>query len=194
MNKTTEALKLAEEALAGGLWDYGPGQDEHTKCEEALAAIREALAESYSETNENCSDLNMKQDPVGVVTSKAVDGVVQWTGWVPREGTKLYAAPVQPVKQEPVAIIKYFDIVPLQASQYLEPDTLLYATPEDVKAIRDELEITKRCLFQAQEAAKDARAEAFEEAAKVCERDLLGDNSRRDYERMNCAASIRSLK
>ena len=32
----TELQKLLEEArgaLAGGLWDYGPGQDEHTQCQ-----------------------------------------------------------------------------------------------------------------------------------------------------------------
>ena len=31
-----------------------------------------------------------------------------------------------------------------------------------------------------------------EACAKVCEQDMLGDNSRRDYERMNCAAAIRA--
>jgi hypothetical protein len=36
-------LAAATEALGGGLWDYGPGQDEHTKCEEVLARCRAVL-------------------------------------------------------------------------------------------------------------------------------------------------------
>lgn len=52
-------LKLAEEALAGGLWDYGPGQDEHTKCEEVLAAVREALAPVVSSGDSESSSGGM---------------------------------------------------------------------------------------------------------------------------------------
>jgi hypothetical protein len=37
----------------------------------------------------------VKQEPVGVVTKEALDGVVKWNGWIPREGTKIYAAPVR---------------------------------------------------------------------------------------------------
>lgn len=37
------ALQEAVAALAGGLWDYGPGQDEHAKCNEVLARCRSAL-------------------------------------------------------------------------------------------------------------------------------------------------------
>lgn len=37
------ALETAVAALADGLWDYGPGQDEHDKCEEVLAFCRAAL-------------------------------------------------------------------------------------------------------------------------------------------------------
>lgn len=38
------ALKEATDALAGGLWDYGPGQDERAKCDEVLVRCRAALA------------------------------------------------------------------------------------------------------------------------------------------------------
>lgn len=37
------ALQEAVDALAGGLWDYGPGQDEHAKCNEVIARCRAAL-------------------------------------------------------------------------------------------------------------------------------------------------------
>jgi chromosome segregation ATPase len=39
------ALQMSRDALAGGLWDYGPGQDEHDKCNEVIAAIDAALKE-----------------------------------------------------------------------------------------------------------------------------------------------------
>jgi hypothetical protein len=41
-------LARATEALAGGLWDYGPGQDEHAKCEELLAKFRAVLDEAMN--------------------------------------------------------------------------------------------------------------------------------------------------
>ena len=57
MNKTTEALKLAEEALvkANHFHDY----------EDALAAIREALAEQEISGKHTC--LSEKQEPVACV-------------------------------------------------------------------------------------------------------------------------------
>ena len=38
------ALQVATAALAGGLWDYGPGQDEHEKCNEVIAQCRAVIA------------------------------------------------------------------------------------------------------------------------------------------------------
>jgi len=38
-------MQMALEALEGGLWDYGPGQDEHAKCDEVITALRDALAQ-----------------------------------------------------------------------------------------------------------------------------------------------------
>lgn len=43
-----EALKAATDALAGGLWDYGPGQDEHEKCNEVIESCRAAIAKATS--------------------------------------------------------------------------------------------------------------------------------------------------
>lgn len=37
------------------------------------------------------------------------------------------------------------------------------------------------------------RAEALEEAAKVCERRFMGDHNREDMEARRCAAAIRNL-
>lgn len=37
-------LESATHALSGGLWDYGPGQDEHERCNEVIEECRAALA------------------------------------------------------------------------------------------------------------------------------------------------------
>lgn len=42
--KLRAALQEATDALAGGLWDYGPGQDEHAKCNEVIQRCRAALS------------------------------------------------------------------------------------------------------------------------------------------------------
>lgn len=39
-----EALVKAREGLSNGLWDYGPGQDEHEQCDALIAEIDAALA------------------------------------------------------------------------------------------------------------------------------------------------------
>ena len=132
MNKTTEALKLAEEALNAMLTHMGMDEDEWTKptfnqAREALAAILEALAEPVCEhriadaRNEfvrdgyiciKCGALfraafhaePVKQEPVAVISESAI-GLVKLhsNGACLPFGTQLYAAPVEPVKQEPVA-------------------------------------------------------------------------------------------
>lgn len=38
------AVKLGRDALAGGLWDYGPGQDEHARCDEVIAELDAVIA------------------------------------------------------------------------------------------------------------------------------------------------------
>ena len=79
MNKTTEALKLAEEALVYHTQQTRPIQ----KTDQALAAIREALAEP------------VKQEPVAVISQSAI-GLVKLhsNGACLPFGTQLYAAPV----------------------------------------------------------------------------------------------------
>ena len=77
-NKTTEALKLAEEALV----EYRDNQ--YIKApRKAIAAIREALAEQE------------KQEPVAVISESAI-GLVKLhsNGACLPFGTQLYAAPV----------------------------------------------------------------------------------------------------
>jgi hypothetical protein len=39
-----DALQEAVDALAGGLWDFGPEQDEHQKCDEVIERCRAVLA------------------------------------------------------------------------------------------------------------------------------------------------------
>ena len=119
MNKTTEALKLAEEALEAIVdylgWGYLPDKvTENT--DKALAAIREALAEP--ELNLNCKSVQARLATVwGYVKAEPVkQEPVAWA-YIDADGsfmdaldrqhgayqTPLYAAPAQPVKQEPVA-------------------------------------------------------------------------------------------
>ena len=88
MNKTTEALKLAEEALLGS------GYYDTFQQRKALAAIREALAQP------------VKQKPVAVISESAI-GLVKLhsNGACLPFGTQLYADPVSAPKQEPVAKI-----------------------------------------------------------------------------------------
>ena len=110
MTKTIDALKLAVEALEG--WkEYDTWTDQqmwNDDDEEALAAIREALAEPVQE-HESREDIAakemfegfskawaepVKQEPIGYIDDMA-PGLIHWTtGDWPNEGTKLYAAPV----------------------------------------------------------------------------------------------------
>ena len=95
MNKTTEALKLAEEAILtpypGIRTSHSDYLAYHERMKKALAAIREALAET------------VKQEPVAVISESAI-GLVKLhsNGACLPFGTQLYAAPVHPM-QEPVA-------------------------------------------------------------------------------------------
>lgn len=129
-NKITEALKLAEEALKYGEL-YG-GWPLDSRCSDALAAIRESLAE--------------------------------------------------PVKQEPVAVVEITYgrepecYVTGNIDDFPEGVFKLYAAPLDAKAI--------------QFALANTRAEALEEAAKVCDRHGERHES---GTALGLAAAIRSL-
>ena len=174
MNKTTEALKLAEEALVmycehGAIF----------KPNETLAAIREALADHVEQSLTTVVE-PVKQEPVAWAYIDAdgsfMDALDRQHG---AYQTPLYAAPAQPVKQEPVAWRYnsngdwiYKDRKVWDAA---EP---LYAAPVDAKAIR---------------------AEALEEAAKVCEQGTgnavkTGVLKVLLQERDRIAAAIRGLK
>ena len=152
----------------------------------SLAAIGDALGVDPEEggaepilaaiADLKAADSQPVQEPVGFVTQKLMPGF----GWRKdvvfiqhvEVGTDLYAAPVQPVKQEPVIWHSVWDFVDVRRDppeQDDEKDWLpLYAAPVDAKAIR---------------------AEALEEAAKWFEirpgREMFGDE---------CAAAIRGLK
>ena len=146
MNKTTEALKLAEEAFQSMLDNDG---GEGSKCYsalrwyearqdsyKALAAIREALAEPVN------------QEPVAYL----VTGPYEKHAFADIGSAEAYCR----------GLNKGFG----EAAYIVNP---LYAAPVDAKAIR---------------------AEALDEAAKVCEQDEF-----QIYETAErCAAAIRGLK
>ena len=167
MNNDRELLELAEEALvkANHFHDY----------EDALAAIREALAEQFRDA-----------------TKMVAEPVKQDTPYC--KSAPMCAKPcgdescVEPVKQESVAwmwipsdafpdcTVVTDDPNKLESAKaYGRPIIPLYAAPVDAKAI--------------QFALANARAEALEEAAKVCD-----DESRYSNDAECCAAAIRGLK
>lgn len=49
-NELVDQLKKATDALAGGLWDYGPGQYEHDKCDEIISECRALIAKVEAES------------------------------------------------------------------------------------------------------------------------------------------------
>ena len=166
MNKTTEALKLAEEALEELHYSSGTVKAV-TLYRHALAAIREALAEP------------VKQEPIAWEATSA--GVIKF---VTDSRYKKFSQNIQqyykpyrcshcsePVKQEPVKMMNSVGNTEayLPGQQTSGFDIPLYAAPVDAKAIR---------------------AEALDEAAKVCEQDEF-----QIYETAErCAAAIRGLK
>ena len=108
--KEQAAMQQALEALEGGLWDYGPGQDEHDKCNEVTTALREALAEQA------------EQEPVAKVFEYALSSARQLLDYADDSDGCQYGtlstslvrdameqilpaliAATQPMKQEPVA-------------------------------------------------------------------------------------------
>ena len=181
MNKTTEALKLAEEALAFAIeakWH----EPEPYPAEKALAAIREALAEP----------------------------VKQELNW----GNNKFMPHEQPVKQEPVGMVKSSEEwgVADVLIAGLPIGTKLYAAPVDAKAIQADgfREGYEKGVKGIHEAMAFARAEALEEAAKVCDAYIDRLHEMRDNDKSlpeyqpelagrqagagRCAAAIRGLK
>jgi hypothetical protein len=154
MNKTTEALKLAEEALSQWKelsdWDHcnTPWDEDDDK---ALAAIREALANHSGGANE-------------MVAEPAIPE------WVDIDD---YEEPVQePVAWDELCKEKTSDNV--DEWQYIE-------------GWNDALDIAEQTVD-----AKAIRADALEEAAKVCEEPSY--MQQRAKTSAECAAAIRGLK
>ena len=180
MNKTTEALKLAEEAFQSMLDNDG---GEGSKCYsalrwyearqdsyKALAVIREALEDHSGDANEMVAD--------------------QF-----RDATKMVAKPVQ---QEPIGYVVECDygykgsmIYSNKTGDDLVP---VYLAPVDAKAIIEMRDKAFKSYVDQVKADRElsvlqARLEALEEAAKVCD-----DESRYSNDAECCAAAIRGLK
>ena len=174
MNKTTEALKLAEEAseyLLEVCQDSGYVHGIEL-ADKALAAIGKALAEP------------VKQEPIAWEATSA--GVIKF---VTDSRYKKFSQNIQqyykpyrcshcsePVKQEPVKMMNSVGNTEayLPGQQTSGFDIPLYAAPVDAKAIR---------------------AEALEEAAKVCEGGrFLHDEAPDALFGKACSAAIRGLK
>jgi len=166
MNKTTEALKLAEalendakehREVSYGL-DCPPERTANWKhalnCEAAARLIREELAEQ----------------------SKCACDSPAWCTKYKKCNREILGLPIaEPVKQEPVAVISEsaIGLVKLHSNGACLPfGTQLYAAPVDAKAIR---------------------AEALEEAAKVCDGYAADPDDDHNLS-MLCAAAIRELK
>ena len=139
MNKTTEALKLAEEALETAPIEYDfhgePVDKEFAELSnKALAAIREALAEQEKQEPVAwmwvCVDVESRSIETGLLFNRGADD--ENTDWTP-----LYAAPVSAPAQEPVAVISEsaIGLVKLHANGVSLPfGTPLYAAPVSVEA------------------------------------------------------------
>ena len=218
MNKTTEALKLAKEAIEQRYECHTLMQKEV----KALAAIREALADHFAASGKQI-DEPVKPEPIAWEATSA--GVIKF---VTDSRYKKFSQNIQqyykpyrcshcsePVKQEPVAyMVKAHDSVQRFAVRAdvadefackwreTDPDAdfyPLYAAPVDAKAIDFDtwmkhpytIELNKSVKEDYIPAtdAKAIRAEALEEAAKVCD-----DESRYSNDAECCAAVIRSLK
>ena len=104
MNKTTRALKLAEEALSSTYW-VSDRLDGLT--DKALAAIREALAEPVQEPVAIAWQQGYDQGVNDERTSEASIGIAGFNAKVNPARENPYKN--QPVKQEPVAWVDLTD-------------------------------------------------------------------------------------
>ena len=168
MNKTTEALKLAEWALLttqNALLFSAAGSDKSMYVEaindadKALAAIREALADHIPDATKMVAK-PVQQEPIGYVVEcdYGYKGSMIYSNKTGDDLVPVYLAPV-----DAKAIIEM-------------RDKAFKSYVDQVKADR-ELSVLQ------------ARLEALEEAAKVCD-----DESRYSNDAECCAAAIRGLK
>jgi hypothetical protein len=155
MNKTTEALKLAEEVISKySLYCECMGNDD---AQEALAAIREALAEQ-TQLQQAKEMLLAVDDVVKQSLSLAVQDDFAASGKLMdhiANGGKVIA---EPVKQKPVATKQlpdpyddrdgvWFDLEGLGRLKALPAGTKLYAAP--VSAKREWVELTDDEIYDA---------------------------------------------
>jgi len=154
MNKLEQAAQQALEALEVSTdWDMS-ATGKQLQSMKAITALRKALAEQD------------KQEPVAVISESAIGLVKLHSNGVNLPfGTPLYAAPVQPVKQEPVAyapIITFRDSQLYQVSKQLTPEFCnpLYAAPVDAKAIR--AEERQRCIEAIRKAHDKELCDAYD--------------------------------
>ena len=179
MNKTIEALKLAEWALLttqNALLFSAAGSDKSMYVEaindadKALAAIREALAEPVKQEPVawiwQSVDLDSRSIETGLLFNRGVDD--ENTDWTP-----LYAAPVDA------------KAIRAEAREERTNELMqLFLDPENQPT-----QFGTATLEYREEESKAIRAEALEEAAKVCD-----DESRYSNDAECCAAVIRGLK
>jgi len=190
MNKTTHAFKLAEEALVKA--------NHFQDCEDALVAVREVLAEQSIVLNDphpphrlcectacleywtplpDCDAFAASDKPIADTVKTYEQGYLDGYD----AGLIFANSRVEPVKQEPVAILKSS-----KANFERQFGKQVFAD-----WVYDDL--TYSFESAAPVSAEAIRAEALEEAAKVCEKAMIQMNySEAPYKQ--CAAAIRGLK
>ena len=190
LSKTTEALKLAEEWLE----NYGVEGTKSVagiKCTEALAAIREALTGDKLSPTDHSGDANEMvseplQEPVGWINEDELpeyypyDEMFQASRII--DGVRMFPNVKMSDRSMFYGLTKDHTWLSITESQFnkLKPEARMkcYLAPVDAKAIR---------------------AEALEEAAKVCDEKSSGDiHDKYDDGFVSgadmCAAAIRGLK
>ena len=193
MNKTTEALKLAEEALGRSqlyIDEYHPEWVQvRQENEGALAALvrAEALAEPVCRSDGRCQ--------------YAIDHGAEGLGHCP---TGKCCMPVEPVKQEPVAWVNNESVQKLRECGWGDEaiatvvPTINLGAPVDAKAIQHcpccgsdyfagKTKVDLDTAVKSDPLYLQGRAEALEEAAAMSE-------SRQWNDEFECAAAIRGLK
>lgn len=171
MSKTTEALKLADKVISRYLNETPIGNQPHMIChiaDDALAAIREALAEQE------------KQGPVAWINEDELPEHYPYEEMFNAstiiDGVRMFPNVKMSARSMFYGLTKDHTWLSVTESQFnkLKPEQRMkcYLTPVDVKAIR---------------------AEALEEAAKVCE-DYSETLHQWTDKRKVFAAAIRGLK
>ena len=197
MNKTTEALKLAEEALDKARKGIPPGSGLYG---EALAAIREALSEptknQFNPDWDAMAELVEENKRLAMENEKLRHGEIKYEDWLynPMTGKPIWEE-AEPVKQEPVGVVKVLKMHTDDSKfhyvdcQRLPEGTELYTAPVDAKAIRAKAleEAAKECDLIAQEADEMTKSKFVSEFGRALHEGMWGGAT-------NCGVAIRGLK